>query len=172
MVRSHPYRILVDSSKRLSGHIFDFTVDVSRVTTSTDFRSKSWMCAVEWCDIVRYSDGLGFDFTAVDTHPRCLLLTCPSLRQHNTYETWSQNSSSTLAMLQSYMGYVIYNMSANQPYVSRKTLGCYIQGDRLNQAGTLEFKVLADFGDQGVFPCMEPDSEDIFGVNYSFSLVF
>jgi hypothetical protein len=123
MVRSHPYRILVDSSKRLSGHTFDFAVDVSRVTTSTEFRSKSWMCAVEWCDIARYSEGLGSDFTAVDTHPKCLLLTCPSLRQHNTYESWSANSSDTLAMLQSYMGHGIYNMSADQPYVSWKMLG-------------------------------------------------
>ena len=32
--------------------------------------------------------------------------------------------------------------------------------------------MLTDFGDQGVFPCLAPDSEDIFGVNYSFSLVF
>ncbi len=73
----NPLRILVDSSKRLSSHMFDFAVDVSRVTTSTDFRSKSWMCAVEWCDIVWYSEGLGADYKAVDLHPRGLLLTFP-----------------------------------------------------------------------------------------------
>jgi hypothetical protein len=78
-VWSHTYRILVDSSKRQTGHSFDFAVDVSRVTTSTDFRSKSWMCAVEWCDIVRYSEE-SYDFTSSNTHPRCLLLTCPNLR--------------------------------------------------------------------------------------------
>jgi hypothetical protein len=32
--------------------------------------------------------------------------------------------------------------------------------------------VLADFGDQGVFTCLEPDAQDIFGAGYSFSLVF
>ena len=169
---SSVYRVLVDSSKRLTGHIFDFSIDVSRITTSTDFRSKSWMCAVEWCDIVKYSEGLGFDYTAVDLHPRCLLLTCPSLRQNNTYESWSAGSGSTLCMLQSYMGYGIYNMSADQPYVSKKTLGCYIQGDRLNQSGVLEFEMLAEYGEDGVFPCLPPDSEDIFGLPYTFSLVF
>jgi hypothetical protein len=75
-------------------------------------------------------------------------------------------------MLQSYMGYGIYNMSADQPYVSKKTLGCYLQGDRLNQSGVLEFEMLAEFGDEGVWPCIEPNSNDIFGVDYSFSLVF
>ena len=96
---SSVYRVLVDSSKRSTCHIFDFSVDVSRITISTDFRSKSWMCAVEWCDIVKYSEGLGFDYTVVEMHPRCLLLTCPSLRQTNTYESWSAGSGSTLCML-------------------------------------------------------------------------
>ena len=121
---------------------------------------------------VRYSEGLGSDYTAVDLHPRCLLLTCPSLRQNTTYESWSACSGSTLSMLQSYMGYGIFGMSADQPYVSRKTLGCYIQGDRLNQSGALEFQMLADFGDDGMFPCEEPDAQDVFGVDYTFSLVF
>ena len=115
---SSVYRILVDSSKRQTGHMFDFAVDVSRVSTSTDFRSKSWMCAVEWCDIVRYSEGLGSDYTAVDLHPRCLLLTCPSLRQNNTYKSWSACSGSTLCMLQSYMGYGIFR-HVRRPAVSQ-----------------------------------------------------
>jgi hypothetical protein len=75
-------------------------------------------------------------------------------------------------MLQSYMGYGIYNMSADQPYASRKTLGCYIQGDMLNQSGALEFEMLADFGDDGVFSCLEPDSNEIFGLRYTISFVF
>jgi hypothetical protein len=75
-------------------------------------------------------------------------------------------------MLQSYMGYGIFGMSADQPYVSKKTLGCYIQGDRLNQSGALEFEMLAEYGEDGVFPCLPPDSEDIFGLPYTFSLVF
>ncbi len=144
------YRVLVGSSKRQTDHMFDFAVDVSQVSTSTDFRSKSRMCAVEWCDIVRYSEGLGSDYTALDLHPRCMLLTCPSLRQNNTYEYWSACSGSTLCMLQSYTGFGIFGMSADQPYVSRKTLGCYIQGDRFNQSGTLEFEMLGDYGDEGV----------------------
>ena len=84
------------------------------------------MCVMELCDIVKYSEGLDFDYTAIDLHPRCLLLTCPSLQQNNTYESWSECSGSTLCMLQTYMGYGIFGMSADQPYVSKKRLGCYI----------------------------------------------
>jgi len=31
---------------------------------------------------------------------------------------------------------------------------------------------LAEYGEEGVWPCIEPDSNDIFGVDYTFSLVF
>ncbi len=151
---SSVYRILVDSSKRQTGHMFDFSVDVSRITTSMDFSSQSWMCAVEWCDIVRYSEGLAADYTSVDLHSRGLLLTCPSLQQDNTFKSWSTCSGSTLCMLKSYMMYGIFDMSADQPYVSRKTLGCYIQGDRLNQSGALELEMLAQYDDDVVFLCL------------------
>ncbi len=63
-------------------------------------------------------------------------------------------------------------MSADQPYVNRKTFGYYIQGGRLNQAGTLEFKMLVEDDEDGVWTCLELDSHDVFGVDYSFSLVF
>ena len=29
--------------------------------------------------------------------------------------------------------------------------------------------MLVDYGDDGVFPCLAPDSEDIFGLPYTFS---
>ncbi len=74
-------------------------------------------------------------------------------------------------MLQSYTGYGIFGMSADQPCVNRKTLGCYIQGERLNQSGALEFEMWVDYGDDGVWLLLEPDLNDIFGVDYSFSLV-
>ena len=74
-----------------------------------------------------------------DKFPRCMLLNCPSLKQHTTYEPWSANTGSTLAMLQSYMGYGIYNMTTDQTNLSRNTSGCNIQGDRLNKLGSLEF---------------------------------
>ncbi len=32
--------------------------------------------------------------------------------------------------------------------------------------------MLADYGDDGLFPCLEPDSNDIFDNDYTFSLVF
>jgi hypothetical protein len=92
-------------------------------------------------------------------------------RQYHTYESWSPSTGSTLGMLPSYMGYDIYNMTADQPYLSRNTLGCYVQGDRLIQLGSLEFLMLIDFGDEGLFLCLQPDSVNIFGFDYNFSLV-
>ena len=167
------YRILVDSSQRTTGHAFDFTYDVSRITTSRDFIGKSWMAAVEWCDPVKYSEHTGV-FAKHINHPSCLLLTCPTLQQHNTHESWTGNVSSTLAMLQSYVSYGYYGMSADAPYVGRKSLGCYIQGDRLNQAGTLQFRMMQgpSVNDASVRPCKEPDGATVFGEHYSFSLVF
>ena len=168
---SSVYRILIDSAKRQSGHPFDFVFDVSRITTSRDFIGKSWMMAIEWCDSIRYSE-YNDDFSASEFHPRSALLTCPSLKQHNTYDSWSRDASSTLALLQSYKGTGFYGLSADQPYISRNALGCYIQGDRLNQAGTLTFKVLLDFANEGMEVAFEPLANTTYGEDFAFSLVF
>lgn len=167
---SSVYRILIDSSKRQSGHPFDFVFDVSRITTSRDFIGKSFMMAIEWCDSIKYSEH-NDDFSASPYHPRVALLTCPSLKQHNTYESWTGDASSTLALLQSYKGTGFYGISADQPYISRNAYGCYIQGDRLNQAGTLSFKVLLDYGNS-VETAEEPFADEIWGDDFTFSLVF
>jgi hypothetical protein len=97
---------------------------------------------------------------------------CPSLKQHNTYDSWSRDASSTLALLQSYKGTGFYGLSADQPYISRNAYGCYIQGDRLNQAGTLSFKVLLDFADEGIEGAFEPLANTTYGEDFAFSLVF
>ena len=91
------------------------------------------MTAVEWCDIVRYSE-ISSAFDDNVEHPRCVILTCRALRHHNTQNSWSGNVSSTgtMFMFHSNMGSGLYGMSTDPPYASRNTLGCFLQGDRLN----------------------------------------
>ncbi len=52
-------------------------------------------------------------------------------------------------------------------------MGCVLQGDRLNQAGSLRFQVLrgGDTVNHTVRPCLPPGPE-VFGEDFSFSLVF
>jgi hypothetical protein len=128
------------------------------------------MMAIEWCDSIRYGE-YNDDFSANAFQPRSALLTCPSLKQHNTYESWSRDASSTLALLQSYKGTGFYGFSADQPYISRNAYGCYIQGDRLNQAGTLTFKVLLDYADEGMEGASEPLANATYGEDFAFSHV-
>ncbi len=50
-------------------------------------------------------------------------------------------------------------------------MGCLVQGDRLNQAGSLRFRVLKDDNDKAVRPCL-PVGAEADGEDFSFSLVF
>jgi hypothetical protein len=52
-------------------------------------------------------------------------------------------------------------------------MGCLVQGDRLNQAGSLEFRVMrdGDTTDPDVRPCL-PVGPNVYGSDFSFSLVF
>ena len=170
---SDTYRLLVQSSQRLSGHPYDFLYDASRITTSRDFVGTTWMVAVEWCDAVTYSE-YEPDFSASINHPSCLLLQSPTFAQTNAFESWSGAGSSTLAVLQSYVSTGTYGVTADSPYVTRRTLGGVVQGDMLNQLGHIRFQIQqgpgADNGG-GVAPCLAP-GPDAFGGDYSFSLVF
>ena len=170
---SDTYRILVRSSKRLSGHEYDFLYDASPVTTARDFVGTTWMCAVEWCDAVEYSE-YESDFSRNEFHPSCLLLQCPTLLQANAWESWTAKSGTTLALLQSYASTGVYGITADLPYVRRDTLGVVVQGDLLNQLGHFHFVVQQGPGyDNGgvVSPCLEPTGL-VFGGDFSFSLVF
>ena len=71
-----------------------------------------------------------------------MLLTCPDLAQANTHQSWDGGVSSTLAMLQSYVGYGYYGLTADTPCLRTQHLGAVLKGDRLNQAGTLRFRML------------------------------
>ncbi len=52
-------------------------------------------------------------------------------------------------------------------------MGCLVQGDRLNQAGSLELRVMrdGDMTDPDVRPYL-PVGPAVYGANFSFSLVF
>jgi hypothetical protein len=167
------YRILVDSAKRQpGGHEYDFELDISGLATARDLKGHTWMAAVEWNDPVKYSE-LSPTFAKSAAHPAALFLTCPTLSQYNTWESWTGAPSSTISVLPGYAGYGYYGCSADAPYCRKKTLGAIIQGDRLNQAGTLRFRVMRD-GDTtspAVRPCL-PVGAGASGGDFSFSLVF
>jgi hypothetical protein len=127
---------------------------------------------VEWCDVVRYSEESP-TFASNALHPSALFLTCPALTQHNTWESWSGTPSSTICVLPGYASTGFYGLSADAPYLRKKSMGAVIQGDRLNQAGTLRFRVMrdGDDNDPSVRPCL-PVGAAADGADFSFSLVF
>ena len=135
------YRVLVDSSRRLSGHTFDFTYDMSGITTARDFIGYCWMMGVEWIDAVKYSEQ-DPTFGKNDNHPAALLLQCPSLPQYNTWQSWDGSTSSTIAFLPSYVRRGIYGLSADVPYCRKHHLACLVEGDVLNRAGSLRFRMM------------------------------
>ena len=163
------YRLLIDSAKRQpGGHKYDFDWDLSGISTARDLKDHTWMVAVEWTDPIRYSE-VSPTFAKNAAHPSALFLTCRTLSQYNTWESWTGAPSSILCVMPGYAGYGYYGCSADAPYARKKAMGCLIQGDRLNQAGSLEFRVMRD-GDTtnpDVRMCL-PDA----GGDFSFSLVF
>ena len=167
------YRILVDSAKRKTGgHEYDFEWDLTGLSTARDLKGHTWMAAVEWADPIRYSE-VSPTFAKNAAHPSALFLTCPSLSQYNTWESWDGSPSSIICVMPGYVGTGFYGVSADVPYVRKKAMGCLVQGDRLNQAGSLTFRVLRD-GDPNnpaVRPC-QPVGTAVYGADFSFSLVF
>jgi len=78
----------------------------------------------------------------------------------------------TISVLPGYAGFGYYGCSADAPYCRKKALGAIIQRDRLNQAGTLRFRVMRDGDDNDptVRPCL-PLGAGADGGDFSFSLV-
>ena len=95
------------------------------------------------------------------------------LSQYNTWESWSGAPSSILCVLLGHVGTGFYGVSADLPYCPKKTVGCLVQGGRLNQAGSLEFRGMRDGGtnDPDVRPCL-PVGPAVYKSDFSFSLVF
>ncbi len=167
------YRLQIDSAKRkVGGHEYDFEWDLTGLSTARDLKGHTWMAAVEWADPIRYSE-VSPTFAKDAAHPSALFLTCPSLSQYNTWESWDGSPSSIICVMPGYVGTGFYGVSADVPYVRKKAMGCLVQGDRLNQAGALTFRVLRD-GDPNypaVRPCL-PVGTAVYGADFSFSLVF
>ncbi len=81
------YRITVDSAVRKSEHKFDFEWDLSGLFRSAlDMKCKTWVCAVEWCDVLRYPEESP-TFASNNLHPSALFLTCPALTQHIIWQS-------------------------------------------------------------------------------------
>ncbi len=66
-----------------------------------------------------------------------------------------------------------YGVSADLPYCRKKTMSCLVQGGHLNQAGSLEFRVMrdGDMADPDFQPCL-PVGSAVYGADFSFSIVF
>ena len=166
------YRIPVDSAGRQIGHQYDFVWDLSGFSSARDLKGKTWMAAVEWSDVIKYSEESP-TFGTNSLHPFALFLTCLALTQHNAWESWSGTPSSTICVLPGYVGTGFYGISADEPHLRKKAMGCLVQGDRLNQAGSLCFGVMreGDDNDPYVRPCL-PVGSGVSGEDLSFSLVF
>ncbi len=88
------YRVLVYSAARQSEHEFDFEWNISGFNSARDLWGKTLVAAVEWCDVLRYSEESP-TFASNSLHPSALFLSCPALTQHNTWLIWNGKSSAT-----------------------------------------------------------------------------
>jgi len=158
------HRLLVDSNVRFSGHAFDFTVDIGRLSTDQDFIKGSHMVTVESCTQVSYSE-FQSTFAADARHPPSLLL------------TWDKPVANVLGQpnalchLQQFETKGIYGVVADSQYVSKHTMGVQLQGDTLNMAGGLRFRMLQETGG-GFVPCQAVRNNAVYGARYRFMLVF
>ena len=154
------HRLLVETTNRLSGGPFDFRFDVSRLSTNQDFLRSSHMVTVEMISPIFFSE-FQASFGPDERHPASLLLTWdrPATNVHG--------QPNALVHLQQYESRGVYGVTAESPYVSRKTMGVVLQGDTLNKAGALTFRLLQESED-GFSPC----SENSFGTDFRFMLVF
>ena len=161
------HRIFVSSESRLSGHRGDFVVDTS--AEFARFEGRRVMCAVEFCDVVRYSDRA--DYTKDDSNPSGLLLECPDMPYSNSYQSWDGAQSCVLALLQNYAQAGVYGLAHDLPYVRKATMGVEVDFDFVKRLGTMRFRLRR---------CCDPyDIGDLDAVNsmhkleaYAFQLVF
>ena len=116
------YRIPVDSTARQSGYEFDLQWDLSGFNSVRDMKGKTWMAAVEWCDVFRYSEESP-TFASNNIYPSAVFLTCPALTKDNTWESWSGPLSSTICVLPGYAGAGFYKLGADAPYLRKNTMG-------------------------------------------------
>ncbi len=120
------YRITVDSAARQSGHEFDFEWDLSGFSSARDSKGRTWVAAIEWCDIIRYSEESP-SYASNILHPSALFLPCTALTQHNTCPSWNGTPSSTICVLPGYVFTGFYGLSGDQPYLRKKAMGAIMR---------------------------------------------
>jgi hypothetical protein len=122
------------------------------------------MVAVEWVTPIYYSE-FQPAFGSDERHPSSLIL------------TWDRPASNVfgqpnaLVHLQQFESRGLYGVTADTPYVSSKTLGTFLQGDTLNRAGVLRFRVLQEAAN-GFTPCLAQIPDINYGADFQFVLLF
>ena len=171
-------RVVVDSSKRVSGSVVDFKFDASAVFTQATLKENlPYMCVLESISTVSYSEHSA-TYAVHALQPKFLLLTCPQLRASNAYESWQAGGTSTIVTpLQSACttgGSGVYAACADLPYARTKHLGTIIEDDTLNKNGRLSFKLYQGFntGNPLITPCATPNDTTVWAKDFSFTLVF
>ena len=171
------YRVVVDSSKRLSGSIGmnNFSINVGNTFSTRDFLEHQYMCVVENTSLVSYS-ATSSTFAGAANGPRCLTITCPQLAYTNGYESFrGQDDSSTLVALQAYCTSNaptgVFGINHDTPYARRAHLGTLVKSELLQKAGRLDI-VVKTIGLAGVNPCSTPNNTTVWGNNWSMTLVF
>ena len=128
----HVHRLLVESGRGLSGHPFDFTFDISRLTTNQDFLRDTHMVTVEAITQVYYSEFLA-TFANDARHPASLLLTWDRPMSYVYGQPYA------LCHLQQYASQGVYGVTADSAHVPKTTMGVVLQGDTINMAGQFGF---------------------------------
>jgi hypothetical protein len=174
------YRVVVDSSKRVSGTgMNNFSINIANTFTSRDFLENVYMCCVESVSLVMYSE-TSATFAGGATNPRALMVTCPQMNSTNAYESWrGMDDSATLVALQPYCtgnaATGVFGLHHDSPYCRKKHLGNLIMDERLQKSGLLNF-VLYRSNSPGVNtivgPCSTPNGTSVWGNDWTMTLVF
>ena len=131
------HRIFVSSEDRIGGHRGDFLADTS--AEFARFEGRRVMCAVEFCDVVRYSQNPYY--TKDDANASGLLLECPDMPYSNSYQTWDRGQSCVLALLQNYAQAGVYGLAHDLPHARRSAMGVEVDFDLVKRLGTMRFRL-------------------------------
>jgi hypothetical protein len=104
-------------------------------------------------------------FAEDERHPSSLILAW------DRPSSYVLNQPNALCHLQQYDTLGFYGLTADSSYVSKKTLGVILQGDTLNMAGQIRFRLLQETP-LGFLPCQAPQTNAVYGTEFDFMLVF
>jgi hypothetical protein len=132
------HRIFVSSEQRISGHRGDFIFDTTKEFAR--FEGRRVMCAVEYCNVVRYTSN-NDNYVKNADNPSGLLLECPDMQASNTFQSWNAGTSCALAMLQNYATAGIYGLEHDLPYCRRSHMGILVDYNYIKRLGTMHFRL-------------------------------